>query len=322
MPALTATEFENSASHLNGSVVSAIFGIGAGPDSVFEALIDESRMGLSEIQDRTWQRAAGLLKAFATDLFGQLGPDEIVLLKAALANALEEGELAYLRSLPLAGFLFALEPDAPQQLKGELSRALAQSLVPADSMYPAPPDLRLLICSANPVSDLDVEREVRAIRQIADACSRRAHVAIDAIWAVTPDDFVANLRRFRPTAIHFSGHGDVEGILMRGEGDATHVVTGDALAQAIKDRGIRLVVLNACYSESQATAVAPNVGAVIGTSRAVNDVAAICFSTAFYRTLLSGDMLEAALRDGKDALALYNLEDVYACHGDLSQRYL
>ena len=317
MPALTTTELATSATHLAEREAEEIFSIGTGPDAVFEALIDESRFGPAGLLNRTWSRTAGQLRAFAEDLFGQIGHDEIALFKAALANDMDAATLAYLRSLPLAGFLFTLDPGAPIQLKGELAQALARSLVPANAGSSAFVSLRLLICSANPDSDLDLEREVRAIRQMADACSRGDQVVIDAIWAVTPDDFVANLRRFRPTAVHFCGHGDVEGIVMRGDGDETHPVSGAALAQALRDRGIRLVVLNACYSQSQAEAVAPNVGAIIGTRRAVKDLAAIRFSTAFYRTLFAGEPLGAAFKDGRDALALYSLDDVYACHGDL-----
>nr|WP_312404555.1 CHAT domain-containing protein [Brevundimonas sp.] len=323
MPPLTKAEFESSAPHIEKSDVAEVFGLGAGPDAVFAALIDESRQGLADLHIRTWRRAGAPLEAFARDLLGHIGPDEIALFKAALEGTLDKASLAHLRSLPLASFLFNIEINQPGRLRGELARTLARSLIPTKAApLPLERELRLLVCSANPDFDLDIDREVRAIRQVADACSRRERIAMESIMAVTPDDFVASLRRFRPTAIHFSGHGDVDGILMRGDGDATHVVPGSALAQALQDRGIELVVLNACYSESQAVAIAPKVGAIVGTRCAVDDEAAIRFSTAFYRTLLSGDLLQAALKDGKDALVLYNFEDVYACHGDLDQRFV
>jgi hypothetical protein len=325
MPILTALEFANSAPHLEKAVVGAVFEIGAGPDSVFEALIDESRVDLGEIHARTWKRAGRQLEAFARDLFGQIDGDETALLKAALENTLDEAALAHLRSLPLAEFLFDLKAGARQILRGALARTLATSLIPASPPLPQQltqvRGMRLLVCSANPDFDLDLDQEVRAIRQVAEASPQRGTVVIESILAVTPDDFVATLRQFRPTAVHFSGHGNVDGIVMRGDGDAIHVITGEALAQALQGRGVDLVVLNACYSDCQALAVAPNVGAIIGTRRSLEDEAAIRFSKAFYRTLLAGEALEAALKDGKDAVVLYNLDDVYASHGDLSRSY-
>ena len=140
--------------------------------------------------------------------------------------------------------------------------------------------------------------------------------------AVTPDDFLTALRQFEPTVIHFSGHGCPDGIRMRSDGDHRHVVSGEALAQTLDGRGVDLVILNACYSEVQALALKAKVGSVIGTRDALDDEAAIRFSSTFYRVLLHGGTLAEALRDGRDGLALYNFDDVYACHGELNRRYV
>lgn len=65
---------------------------------------------------------------------------------------------------------------------------------------------------------------------------------------------------------------------------------------ALKE-SIFCVVLNACYSEQQAKAIANHIDCVIGMSKAISDAAAISFSTSFYQ----------ALGYGKDVKTAFNL---------------
>ena len=57
---------------------------------------------------------------------------------------------------------------------------------------------------------------------------------------------------------------------------------------------MRLVVLNACYSEAQARALSHHVDAVIGMTRAIEDSTAIAFAESFYSALADGRNLETA----------------------------
>jgi hypothetical protein len=94
-------------------------------------------------------------------------------------------------------------------------------------------------------------------------------------------------------------------------------VSGDALAHFVEGRGIRLVVLNSCYARNQIERLADVVETVVGTTHALDDSAARRFSSAFYRALGDGLSVREALRDGKDAVRLYNLGDVFSGLGDL-----
>jgi hypothetical protein len=320
MPVLSISEFAASAPHLQGDQTASVHALGAGPDPVFQALIDESRQGLDGLDERGWIRGREALQEFAVDLFGQIGGPELDLLAAALAGSLNASQIAHLRSLPLAGFLFDLDGDPALSFRGRLAGMLAATLAQLPVARPAV-RMRLLVCTANPDFDLDLEREVRAIQKVFSTAAPSNGVEIDTLGAVTPDDFLIALRRFQPTIVHFCGHGSKDGVLMRGEGGAVHVVTGAALAQTLQGRGVDLVVLNACYSDDQATALASKVGTVIGTRSELDDEAAIRFSGVLYRVLLEGGTLGEALRDGRDGLALYSLDDVYACHGNLERRY-
>jgi CHAT domain len=82
-------------------------------------------------------------------------------------------------------------------------------------------------------------------------------------------------------------------------------------------RGVQLVVLNACYSKAQAEMLPGSVRAAVATTSAVGDVAARRFTVAFYRALGDGLTIAEAFRDGGDAVALDNREDVFWSAGHL-----
>ncbi|HSS47354.1 MAG TPA: CHAT domain-containing protein, partial [Thermoanaerobaculia bacterium] len=60
------------------------------------------------------------------------------------------------------------------------------------------------------------------------------------------------------------------------------------------NQNLRCVVLNACYSEEQAQAIAQEVDCVVGMATAVADRAAIRFAAKFYEALAFGQTVQAA----------------------------
>ena len=67
------------------------------------------------------------------------------------------------------------------------------------------------------------------------------------------------------------------------------------------------MVLNACYSEQQAKAIAEHIDYVIGMSNAISDSAAISFSAAFYQALGYGIDFRTAFELGCAQIDLENL---------------
>ena len=63
-------------------------------------------------------------------------------------------------------------------------------------------------------------------------------------------------------------------------------------------------MLNACYSEAQAQAIAKHIDCVVGMTTAVGDDAAIDFATAFYRALGYGRDVQTAFDLGTNQIAL------------------
>jgi len=166
---------------------------------------------------------------------------------------------------------------------------------------PAPVDrpIKILFLAANQndTSQLGLDEEIRGIDQALRQTEFRDRFELEQQWAVRVADLQSYLLRHQPDIVHFSGHGGraSEIILEDSEGNSQFVPSG-ALSQLflIFKENIRCVVLNACYSEQQAQAIAQYLDCVIGMSKAVGDAAAISFATAFYQALGFGKDVKTA----------------------------
>jgi hypothetical protein len=185
-------------------------------------------------------------------------------------------------------------------------------------------DVRILFLAANPqaTTALDLEGEISSIQEQLRAIKYRDTIQFKAQLAVKPDDLIRTVREFRPTIVHFSGHGAPDGIVLRNDAGGYNIVSAAALKRFFTGRGVQGVVFNACYSEAQALAIRSAVNVVVGTTKALQDEAALRFSVAFYRTIGDGHNVGEAFRDGGDAVALHALEDCFVLYGDREHKFL
>ncbi len=171
---------------------------------------------------------------------------------------------------------------------------------------------KVLFFSADPHSvsggnRLQLDAEVREIRQKVSTASHRDDLDFDAHWAARPGDLLQALDETRPRVVHFSGHcGDAGLVLVGAQASRGQHVGASALAKLFgMYRGdIRVVVLNACLSLPQAEAIAEVVGCAIGTQSEITDAAAITFSSTFYQAIASGKSVQSAFDKARLALAL------------------
>lgn len=77
----------------------------------------------------------------------------------------------------------------------------------------------------------------------------------------------------------------------------------------ILHKGIRCIVLNACFSENQAKMISKYVDCVIGIADKIFDQAAIVFATNFYFGLGSGLNVRDACELGKHQVTLLTTTD-------------
>lgn len=175
--------------------------------------------------------------------------------------------------------------------------------------------MRITFLAANPLSSgrLALDEEARSIEEKVRDAKHRDLVTFRTRWAVRPEDLQQALLEDEPVVVHFSGHGGGSiGIILHAQDQGAERLVGeDALVdlfRVLKDE-IRVVVLNACYSEVQAQAIVQEIDFVVGMSDSVADDAASVFAAAFYRGLAFGRSVQTAFDLGINELRLVGLGD-------------
>lgn len=171
----------------------------------------------------------------------------------------------------------------------------------------------ILILAANPknTTRLRLDQEVREISNGLERARMRDQFVLKQVWAARPVDIRRAMLDFQPNIVHFCGHGGTEGIFFEDDQGQACLVEAKALAEffsLFKD-SVECVILNACYSEIQARAIAEHILYVIGMSKEIGDNAAIEFAVAFYDAIGAGRSYEFAYNVARNALQWRNLPD-------------
>lgn len=162
----------------------------------------------------------------------------------------------------------------------------------------------LLFVAADPTdaSRLRLGEEFREIQEKLKLAKLRDRFRLELPQlSVRPADISQALLDVQPQIVHFSGHGASTGALcFENESGQTHLVQPEALAALFEQfaNQVNCVLLNACYSETQAKAIAEHIEYVIGMNQAISDKAAIAFAVGFYQGLGAGRTIEEAYKLG------------------------
>jgi hypothetical protein len=151
---------------------------------------------------------------------------------------------------------------------------------------------KILILAANPLETVHLRLD-QEMREIEEGLRRSklglgVHFELVKKTAVRTQDIHRALLDEQPQIVHFSGHGAKEDglVLENWEGKAqlvgTHALAN--LFELFSDR-VECILLNACYSQVQATAIAQHIDFTIGMNKAIGDTAAITFAVGFYDAL-------------------------------------
>jgi WD40 repeat protein len=198
----------------------------------------------------------------------------------------------------------------------------------------------ILFLAANPLGTdrIALDREARAIQVELERSGFRDRFELVTRWAAEPLDLLRELRKLKPMVVHFSGHGtagvaghasgperhrDVDtesglnagdprpGLFFQGPEGGPQLVSTEALEATFGGAGssVQLIVLSACYSESNAQALLRHVGCVVGMSGATADDAARSFAIGFYGGLGERESIAAAYVQGCAAIHLQGLAD-------------
>ena len=173
---------------------------------------------------------------------------------------------------------------------------------------------RILFVASNPehTEKLSLDEEARSIEEKIRTTDYRDSLEFITAWAARPTDLLDKFNQHKPTIVHFSGHGlGEEGLVFTDDKGEEKAVSADTLKKVfscVKDN-IRLVVLNACYSEVQAKAISEVIDCVIGMKSEIGDEAAITFSEYFYSALGYGRSVKEAFDQGIAALMLEGIRE-------------
>lgn len=325
MTPLRLDEFLVAAQRLGVDVAhaSSLYGLGGGPDLIYQALLDEGVAGLEGIENRCVVRLGDFVSTFLTNAVGDW-KEHIDLYKRVLDSTTSRDDRLYLRRLPHASFVFQARHDTivfsgailTSAVNTRLRSEVRQPEVSEKRTVNVNPNtevIRILFVAANadPEHGLDLEEEMRSLEQELAMSQFRSRVEAFFAKAARPADLVTQLRKYRPQVLHFSGHGSEKGISMRLDEGGTSFVGGEAFADTLKERGVRLVFVNACSSGGFGEALAEVADAVITTSEAVADIAARRFSAMLYQGICNGHSVKDAFRDASDTVRLYGLKDVF-----------
>lgn len=175
--------------------------------------------------------------------------------------------------------------------------------------------INILFLSADPTdaSRLRLQREFREIQTTLQLARQREYLKMERPGlSVRPTDISQALLNVQPQIVHFSGHGTSQGELcFENTIGQTHLVQPDALAALFEEfaNQIKCVILNACYSEIQAKAIAAHIEYVIGMNQGIGDDAAIYFSIGFYQALGAGRTIEDSYKLGCVQIRLQGIRD-------------
>jgi hypothetical protein len=199
----------------------------------------------------------------------------------------------------------------------------------------------ILFLAANPLGTdrLALDQEARSIQVALERSGHRDRFELVTRWAAQPLDLLDELRKLKPTVVHFSGHSrrgepgeprpgarahrdivdgadllDCEymhGLYFQGPDGGPRLVSTAALQDTFGAAGssVKLVVLSACYSEVQAEALLAHVGCVVGMGGSIRDDATRSFAIGFYGGIGEGESVAAAYQQGRAAISLEGLPD-------------
>jgi hypothetical protein len=173
--------------------------------------------------------------------------------------------------------------------------------------------ITILFVAANPTDTtrLALDVEYQQIDARLRAAQHREQFRLEIALAMTAGNLTDAMLRYKPTIVHFSGHGSSTGeIILRNDENRATPASAEGVTELfrISKDWVRCVVLNACFSEIQARGIATHIDCVIGMTDRIGDTAAIAFAETFYNALGAGEAVEKAFLFARNATTLNRSE--------------
>ena len=174
---------------------------------------------------------------------------------------------------------------------------------------------KILFMSAGPEDQgyLSLNTEQRKIGEILEAAKNRDQFDLRTRVAVKFETLAKALLEIEPEIIHFSGHGETNGIVLEKEDGTSHFIKKDTIQRIFKissEHSLKCVLLNSCYSLEQAKELSKLGIAVIGMNDSVSDEMAINFTKGFYTSLGAGKDIKTCFDVGLAYISIDNMEEI------------
>lgn len=177
--------------------------------------------------------------------------------------------------------------------------------------------MRVLFVSANPTGTMKLELNDE-LRRFQHSLSGHP-VKMTLLPAAQPEDLEIALQGKDFDVVHFSGHAEDEGILMRTPAGTEVLIEVEDLRKLFASQtSLKLAVLNACDTKAVADAIKPHVGTVIGTRQKLDDRAARTLTKVFYAALASRKSIADSYKAAMGAIERFcpqPEDNLYIAHG-------
>lgn len=155
--------------------------------------------------------------------------------------------------------------------------------------------ITVLFVGSEANTGLDLRGQFRQMRAAVKPASNANKLRFKSVFNATPERLFQALNQCSPTIVHFSGKQDAGNILMNTDNGRPRTISDSALAGLLRSLdGVRLAIVDTCYSLQCAVAVSEAVDAAMGVKSFIYEEDATSFYCCFYRALASGKSLRDA----------------------------
>lgn len=172
---------------------------------------------------------------------------------------------------------------------------------------------RILLIAAIPdgTESLKINKEFKEIKRSLNYPDNLELYEILQDNSIEIDDLQKYIIEFKPNIIHFSGHGNNNGIQFVDSRNKRQSIETPSLVRLINQGlpDLNCIILNACLSEKQAEILRSSVNNVIGTNSSISDDAAINFSKGFYLGIANNLSYSESFSLGKTRIGLENKDE-------------
>jgi len=168
--------------------------------------------------------------------------------------------------------------------------------------------IKVLFTAANPRDEtfLRLNQEAMYIEYELMKAKYRDKFEFIKIKALNIAELQDALLNQAPQFLHFSGHGNCDGIALLSEFDKAQLVKSKPLADFFNlfSEDIECIFLNSCHSIGQSEEISKHVRKIICMNSEVPDDVAIHFAAAFYKSIGSGRNIDFSFNFAKNSIDL------------------